>query len=142
MHRTGGDVAATIAQVTPAARRRDAERLAALLADVTGREPELWSGGIIGFGACHYRYPTGAEGDSPIVGFAPRKRACTLYLLDGIDAHAADLAVLGPHSTGVGCLYVSDLGAVDEAVLRRILTTSFDSVGSVDDADGILTVID
>ena len=142
MHRTGGDVAATLAHVTPAARRRDADTLAALLVEVTGETPELWSGGIIGFGACHYRYPTGNEGDSPIVGFAPRKRACTIYLLDGIDAHAEDLAVLGPHSTGVGCLYLSDIGAIDMAVLRRIVTASFHRVRVGEGVNAELTVID
>jgi uncharacterized protein YdhG (YjbR/CyaY superfamily) len=142
MHRTGGDVAATLAQVTPAARRRDAEALRALLSEVTGHEPELWAGGIVGFGACHYRYPAGTEGDSPILGFAPRKRACTIYLLDGIDAHSADLAELGVHSTGVGCLYLSDFGAVDVDVLRRILAASFARVTAGETVDAVLTVID
>jgi hypothetical protein len=139
VHLTGGDVAATLSRVTPAARRRYAEALTALLADVTGRPAEMWSGDIIGFGVCHYRYPTGTEGDSPILGFAPRKRACTIYLLDGIDAHAADLAALGAHSRGVGCLYVPDLAAVDTAVLRRILAASLARVAGTE--DGSLTVL-
>lgn len=110
-----------------------------MLGEVTGRSPEMWSGGIIGFGVCHYRYPTGTEGDSPILGFAPRKRACTIYLLDGIDAHAADLAALGAHSRGVGCLYIPDLAAVDAAVLRRILTASLALVAGT--GDGSLTIL-
>ncbi|WP_409047595.1 DUF1801 domain-containing protein [Microbacterium sp. HA-8] len=120
---TGGDVDAFVAKVTPAARRRDAEALLALMREVSGREPELW-GTIIGFGSCHYRYPTGTEGDSPIIAFAPRKQASTLYLLDGIQAHGERLAELGPHSTGVGCLYLSDVAAVDPTVLREIVAAS------------------
>lgn len=120
MKRTGGEVDAFIAGVSPATRRRDAETMVALMRDVTGREPELW-GTIVGFGACHYRYPTGTEGDIPVLSFAPRRQATTVYLLPGFAAHTALLSELGPHTTGAGCLYLKDLEAVDLGVLRRIL---------------------
>lgn len=123
MKPTGDDVAGLIARSAPAIRRRDAETLTALMQEVTGREPQTW-GTIIGFGSCHYRYPTGAEGDSALLGFAPRKAATTIYLFEGTDAHAADLARLGPHTTGVGCLYIKDLEQVDLTVLRGILERS------------------
>ncbi|MCX6502512.1 MAG: DUF1801 domain-containing protein [Microbacterium sp.] len=125
MERTGADVGTAIAKTTPAARRRDAETMHALMAEVTGREPEMWAGGIIGYGACHYRYPTGTQGHSPIIGFAPRKAALTVYLLDGVSTHAAALADLGPHRTGVGCLYFPDLAGVDLDLLRTILVDSY-----------------
>ncbi|GAA3923082.1 DUF1801 domain-containing protein [Microbacterium invictum] len=120
MQKTGGSVAAFIAGVTPATRRRDAEALVALLREVSGREPELW-GTIIGFGSCHYRYPTGTEGDMPVLGFAPRKAASTVYL-DSADRHRDALAALGPHTSSVSCLYIKDLEKVDKTVLRGILT--------------------
>lgn len=123
MKPTGDDVAGLIARSTPAVRRRDAETLTALLQDVTGREPQTW-GTIIGFGSCHYRYPTGTEGDTAVLGFAPRKAATTIYLFEGTDAHAEELARLGPHTTGVGCLYLKDLDQVDLTVLRGILERS------------------
>jgi len=116
---TGGSVAAFIADVTPKIRQRDAETLTALLQEVSGREPEMW-GTIIGFGSCHYRYPTGNEGDMPVLAFAPRKGASTLYL-DSTEAHAGDLARLGPHTVGKGCLYIKDLERVDLGVLRGIV---------------------
>ena len=123
MKPTGDDVAGLIARSTPAVRRRDAETLTALLQDITGREPQTW-GTIIGFGSCHYRYPTGTEGDTAVLGFAPRKAATTIYLFEGTDAHAEELARLGPHTTGVGCLYLKDLEQVDLTVLRGILERS------------------
>ncbi|WP_144793366.1 DUF1801 domain-containing protein [Microbacterium paludicola] len=123
MKKTGSSVASLIAAAAPATRRRDAETLTALMQEVTGREAEAW-GTIIGFGSCHYRYPTGNEGDSPLLGFAPRKGTTTVYLLDGFDAHSADLDALGPHTTGAGCLYLKDLEKVDLAVLRGILERS------------------
>lgn len=122
MRKTGGSVASFVAGVTPAKRRRDAETMLALMSELTGRDPELW-GSIVGFGSCHYRYPTGTEGDMPVVAFAPRRQATTVYL-ESTDAYAAELAELGPHTTGVGCLYIPDVDAVDHDVLRRILTAS------------------
>ncbi|MBY6062064.1 DUF1801 domain-containing protein [Microbacterium esteraromaticum] len=122
MKPTGGDVTEFIAEVSPAKRQRDAETLTALLQEVSGREPVLW-GTIVGFGSCHYRYPTGNEGDMPLLAFAPRKAASTIYL-ESTAAHAEALGQLGPHTTGVGCLYIKDLETVDLDVLRGILTAS------------------
>lgn len=139
MQQTGDDVAGLIARSSPAVRRRDAETLTALLRDISGREPQTW-GSIIGFGSCHYRYPTGTEGDSGILSFAPRKAATTIYLLDGVDAHAEALGALGPHTTGVGCLYIKDLDRVDLDVLRGILERSRAWVESGGDARMHLTV--
>ena len=136
---TGDDVAGLIARSSPAVRRRDAETLTALLRDISGREPQTW-GSIIGFGSCHYRYPTGTEGDSGILSFAPRKAATTIYLLDGEDAHAQALGALGPPTTGVGCLYIKDLDQVDLDVLRGILERSRAWVESGGDARMHLTI--
>lgn len=123
MKPTGDDVAGLIARSSPAVRRRDAETLTALMQDITGREPQTW-GTIIGFGSCHYRYPTGTEGYSGLLGFAPRKAASTIYLFDGVAEHTEALAKLGRHTTGVGCLYIKDLEQVDLDVLRGILERS------------------
>ena len=138
MRPTGGSVASFLAGATPAKRRRDAEPLTALLQEVSGREPELW-GTIVGFGSCHYRYPTGTEGDMPLLAFAPRKAASTLYL-ESAAAHADDLARLGPHTTGVGCLYIKDLEQIDLDVLRGILTASLRWPESGGDEHAVLTV--
>jgi hypothetical protein len=134
MKPTGGDVDGHLAEVSPAKRQRDAETLVEILREVSGHEPQLW-GTIVGFGACHYRYPTGTDGDSPIIGFAARKSATTIYLLDGIDAHLESLEALGPHTTGRGCLYLKDVEAVDREVLRDILAASYRHVVD-DDIDG------
>ena len=67
----------------------------------------------------------GRTGSGPAIAFAPRKAASIVYLMDGNSAHSSRLAKLGPHSTGVGCLYLKDLEAVDLAVLRSILERSY-----------------
>lgn len=84
----------------------------------------MW-GSIVGFGEYHYKYQSGREGDAPAGGFAARKSATTVYVSDGVGAHAELLERLGPHTTGVGCIYVKDLTAVDLDVLGAIVTRSY-----------------
>ena len=68
----------------PAPGRQDPRRP---MGRVTGQEPAMWGKSIIGFGQYHYRYASGREGDAAAVGFAPRKAATTIYLLDGVGAY-------------------------------------------------------
>ena len=44
---------------------------------------------------------------------------------DGVGAHEKQLAQLGPHTTGVGCIYFKDLEDVDLRVLERIVKKSY-----------------
>jgi len=128
MEATDRSVEEFIAGVAPAVRQRDAQTLVALMRRATGHEPVLWTGGIIGFGNYHYRYETGREGDAGAAGFAPRKAASTVYLPDGVGAHAAQLERLGPHTTGLVCVYLKDLSKVDLEVLEQIIGDSFRAV--------------
>jgi hypothetical protein len=91
---------------------------------VTGEPPQLW-GSIIGFGQYHYKYESGREGDVAAASFAPRKAATTIYLVDGIGRYEEQLKQLGPHTTGVGCLYIKDLDKVDLSVLEDIVAESY-----------------
>lgn len=118
------DVRARIETVTPARRKRDAETLLELFDRVTGQMPRMWAT-VVGYGAYHYRYDSGREGDAPAAGFAPRKAATTIYLTDGVGHYADELGRLGPHSTGVGCLYLRDLEANDLEVLEEIIAPSY-----------------
>ena len=127
---TDADVDAFLAAVQPERRRRDAQRARTLLERITGEHAVLWGPSILGFGSAHYRYASGREGDWPPVAFSPRKNALTLYLMDGLEPHADDLAALGPHTVGTGCLYLKDLDAVDDTVLERIVTRSWQSRGT------------
>ena len=111
--------------VTHVIRRRDADTLLALMERATGEPARMWGASIIGFGEYHYRYESGREGDAPAAGFSPRKAASTVYLADGIGAHEQALAGLGPHTTGVGCLYLKNLDDVDLSVLEAIVRDSY-----------------
>jgi hypothetical protein len=92
---------------------------------VTGLEPKMFGPSIVGFGEYAYRYESGRSGTAPAAGFSPRKAATVIYLLDGVEAHAAALEKLGPHTAGVGCLNIKDLTKIDLDVLRRIVRASF-----------------
>ena len=116
---TPATAAEFIAAVEDPKRRADAEAACALLAEATGEPPVMWGPSIVGFGAYHYRYASGHEGDAPLVGFSPRKANLVFYLY--CDEGRDDLlARLGKHKAGKGCVYVNRLSDVDPAVLREM----------------------
>jgi hypothetical protein len=123
--RNDESVTAFLAAVTDPRRRADAEAACALMAEVTGSPPVMWGGSIIGFGAYHYRYATGREGDWPAVGLSPRKQALTLYISAGFDGYQDLLDRLGPHTTGKSCLYLKRLADIDQAVLKDLVAKGF-----------------
>jgi Domain of unknown function (DU1801) len=134
---TGADVEAFLAAVPDERRRADARELCALLTEVTGEQAVLWGASIVGFGTYHYRYESGHEGTSALVGFSPRKAHLVLYLVGGFDArHHKLLAKLGPHKTGKGCLYLKSLADVDHDVLRELVDRSVRIHRGVDRASG------
>jgi hypothetical protein len=79
---------------------------------------------IVGFGEVYCPGSGGRVSRAPLLGFAPRKCAISVYLIDGIDRHEAELAALGPHDRGKGCLYLWNLASVKVPVLERILAAS------------------
>ena len=121
-----GDVDAFLAGIEDDAKRDDARELRQIMADVTGDEGAMWGDSIVGFGSYHYRYASGREGDWFEVGFSPRKRNLTLYLMTGFEDSDGLLTRLGKHSTGKACLYVNRLSDVDRDVLRQLVQASVD----------------
>ena len=59
-----------------------------------------------------------------MIGFSPRKAAAVLYLHLGHGDSDSELAKLGKHTTGKGCLYIKKLADVDQQVLERIIAKS------------------
>ena len=99
--------------VAPAARREDARRVCALMAEVSGEVSVMWGNAIVGFGNHHYRYASGREGDICRIGFSPRKTATVLYLSCDLDRLQPILDQLGRHERGGGCLYIKRLADVE-----------------------------
>jgi hypothetical protein len=124
-HRTGEDVSALLRAIADEGRRADCETLLALMKKATGQQPEVWTGGMVGFGTYHYKSKSGQEGDWFPVGFANRKAALTVYLGVSLDEAAPLLARLGKHTTGKGCVYIKRLSDVDLGVLEQLVAESY-----------------
>ena len=125
MRPTDAPVEGFLARVPGEQRREDARRLCAMMQEITGEPPVMWGASIIGFGAYHYRYASGRQGDSVLAGFSPRRQHLVIYLIGGFeDRHRSALARLGPHQTGKGCLYIKRLDDVDHDALRELIDRS------------------
>lgn len=115
--------AAFLKRVENEQRRRDGDELLRVMEAITGEPPKMWGPSIIGFGKYHYKYESGHEGDTMIVGFSPRKQNLVLYLGSVLDNKRL-MAKLGKHKRGKGCLYVNKLDDIDRDVLRELIATS------------------
>jgi hypothetical protein len=102
-------------------RKADALAMAGMMQKITGWEPKMWGGAIIGFGDLHLKYDSGRELDWFVMGFSPRKQNLALYFNGGLDPLKDELKKLGKYKTGKGCLYISTLTDVDAAVLKMII---------------------
>ena len=101
-------------------RQKDARVVLALMQKAAKAEPRMWGASIVGFGSVHYKYASGHEGDTCVIGFSPRKAALTIYLGCGHEAHRELLGRLGKHKLGKGCLYINKIEDVDQGVLGAL----------------------
>ena len=111
-------------EVPDPVRREDALKLCDLMQRVTGEEPELWGGSMIGFGRYRYKYDSGREGEWLAAGFAPRAKEQVVYLLGDAPDREQLLAKLGKHRIGKSCLYIKRLADVDMDVLETLVRSS------------------
>jgi hypothetical protein len=89
---------------------------------LSGEPPVMWGPSMVGFGFRHYRYASGHEGDTFVVGFSPRKAALVIYgVYSEYGDSASVLASLGAVTAGKGCVYVKRLDAVDLGVLEGLI---------------------
>jgi len=121
-----GDVEKFLNSVDDEKRRKDSFEVLKLMRDITGEEPKMWGGSMVGFGSYHYKYESGREGDWFVTGFSPRKTALTLYIMAGFKRFDELMGKLGKYKTGKSCLYVKKLEDVNRDVLRELITESVD----------------
>jgi hypothetical protein len=121
---TGASVSAYIDALADERKRNDCRRLVQMMTRVTGAPPVLWGTSIVGFDTYRYTYASGTTGDWPVIGFAPRARDLTLYLMDGFEKRADALARLGRHTHSKSCLHVKSLADIDLGVLETMLADS------------------
>lgn len=136
MQRNDGDVRSYLEAVANPRRREDSLVMLELMSAITGEPPAMWGSSIVGFGSYRYRYASGREGDWFLAGFAPRKRALTLYIMPGFDRYAALLAKLGKYKTGKSCLYVNKLDDVNLEALKALIAASVETMRRASPGDG------
>jgi uncharacterized protein YdhG (YjbR/CyaY superfamily) len=56
-----------------------------------------------------------------LIGFSPRKKNITLYIMAGIDSQRELLDKLGKYKTSKGCLYINKLSEVDKNILTKLM---------------------
>ncbi|QCY46406.1 hypothetical protein GcLGCM259_0645 [Glutamicibacter creatinolyticus] len=106
-------------------RRAEAEQLLELFGQISGQEPVVWAGRIIGFGQYEYRYATGHGGQAPLLAFAPGASRHTIYLVSDFAQRWPQLLErLGKYRASKACLYLTRLEGVDQAALRELLEAS------------------
>jgi hypothetical protein len=117
---TDADVAHYLAQIEDDERRQDCIALAAMMTKTTKHPPQMWGAAIVGFGVLKYKYESGREGETCVLGFASRKGDISVYGTATAPLQAALLAKLGKHKMGKSCLYIKRLSDVDLGVLEQL----------------------
>lgn len=125
---TDADVAAFLGSVGHPTRRADGRALDALFRDVTGWRPRMWGPSMVGYGAHHYVYASGREGDFLATGFSPRRAALSIYIMPGYADFGPILSRLGKHRTGTCCRDVNKLADIDTAVLAELIRAGLDEL--------------
>ena len=105
-------------------KQADGRKLVEMMQRATGEGPRMWGSSIVGFGSYHYRYESGREGDWFVVGFSPRKRELSLYIMPGFSQYNDLMNQLGKHKTGKSCLYIKGLADIDLAILEQLIQAS------------------
>lgn len=114
-------------------RRAEADELLALHREVSGVEPVVWAGRIIGFGEYEYTYESGHSGRAPELAFATGAQRHTIYLTPDFADRWPDLIdALGPHKASKVCLYLTRLTKIDMSVLREFLERALSETRSGD----------
>lgn len=101
-------------------KKQDSFRLIELMREWSGFEPKMWGPTIIGFGSFHYKYASGHEGDSPLIGFSPRKAEFSLYVVAQGHDNQQFLDELGKYRMTKSCIYFKKLDDLNLDVLEKL----------------------
>ena len=127
---TDANVTAFLDSVPDERRRAEGHQVCEIMERITGAEPVMWGPSIVGFGSMAYTDDVPPK-LWPVVGFSPRKTALSVYgVYDGYSPPDPLFEDLGPHTTGVGCLYLKRLDAVDLDVLETLVRNAWKRSGA------------
>lgn len=113
-------------------RRDEAHVLIQMMQRISGEKPKMWGPSMIGFGTYHYISKSRCEADWFKIGFSPRKAKISLYLTCDADEFAEELAELGSHTRGKGCIYANKLADINMHTLEKIATYAYKNTNDFD----------
>ncbi|HMS65047.1 MAG TPA: DUF1801 domain-containing protein [Ignavibacteria bacterium] len=113
-----------ISNITDEKKRKDFSDITDLISKHTKFEPKMWGTAIVGFGSYHYKYESGREGDSPIVGIAPRANSIVLYLGCEEDVKEDLLSKLGKYKLSGSCIHIKKFEDIDPEILIKMVKSS------------------
>ncbi|MGC1506071.1 MAG: DUF1801 domain-containing protein [Sulfitobacter sp.] len=125
------DVEGFLDAVEPARRHAEAAQLNVFFRKVTGWQPVLWSGSMLGYGHYDYTYASGRTGRYFATGFAPRKAKLSIYIMPGYADFSGILGRLGKHSIGKSCLYLNKLEDADMDVLAELVQAGLENLAGL-----------
>lgn len=109
----------------------------ALFQKVTGEQPVMWGGSIIGFGTASLTYASGRQVDWLRVGFSPRKGKISLYVTFDAANLTPQFPELGTYKIAKGCIYITKLADVNMTELETLIRTAYEAgYQSPERADG------
>ncbi|MFT3907989.1 MAG: DUF1801 domain-containing protein [Ferruginibacter sp.] len=117
---TKASVADFVKTIKEEKKRQDFLTFIDLISKQTKFPPKMWGPAIVGFGSYHYKYDSGREGDSPLVGLASRAAGITFYLTNAREKTEL-LKKLGKHKMSGGCIHVQKMEDIDTAVLAKLI---------------------
>ena len=101
-------------------KKQDSFALIELMKKWSGCDPKMWGPTIVGFGSYHYKYASGHEGDSMLIGFSPRKNEFSLYVVVPNKDYSNLLEDLGKYKMGKACIYFKKLSDLNLNTLEVI----------------------
>jgi hypothetical protein len=105
-------------------KKEDSFQLIKLMKKWSGFEPKMWGPTIIGFGSYHYKYASGHEGDSLLIGFSPRKAEFSLYVYSPTKDNKLLLDDFGKFKIGKACIYIKKLSDINVSTLEKLCKSS------------------
>jgi len=106
-------------------KKKDAFTVLDMMKKITKLEPVMWGPSMVGFGSYHYKYASGHEGDTFLIGFSPRKSGLVIYIQPAIRFFSDLVMNLGKFKSSVSCLYIKNIEDIDISVLKQLLIKSF-----------------
>ena len=104
--------------------REECRVVAKMMREATGKRARMWGTSIVGFGSYDYKYASGRGGSWPIVGFSPRSKNLSIYIMPGFSNFDKLMGRLGKYKTGKSCLYIKSLDDVDQKKLKALIDGS------------------